>query len=96
MSNNNRPGLFLIIVASIFNGVIAVSIASLVVLPIAWLVLIIFGTGLHGGIKIIIEKLDIFFVIFSVVAIFEIVDRIIRGSKKSKIIRIIRDKEDRW
>lgn len=96
METDKLPGLFILIIASIFNGIVAMMIASLVVFPMLWLVLFIFGSGSQEAIEIISSKIDIIIVIFSIGSAFEIIDRIIRGKKKSKIIKIIRDKEDRW
>ncbi len=70
--------------------------SSFVILPVIWLTMLLFGYSPYGAVNFLYEHLDIMLVVFTIGACFEIIDRIIRGHKKSKIIGIIRNKEDRW
>ncbi len=93
---NEKPSMLKIILFSIINGIAAMIVASVVVIPLLFLVSFAFTWDLSETTNTILDKLDIIAVIFIIVTIFEIIDRIFRGIKKSKILTVIRDKADRW
>jgi hypothetical protein len=82
-------------VLTIINGMISMSLISLVAFPIIWSVVFLFDFDVSSTNAVMYEKLDIIFIIFLIGTLFEVGDRFYIGIKKNKLVSIWRDKEDR-
>jgi uncharacterized membrane protein YqjE len=94
--SGKKPRKLKIFFFSIFNGIASMILSALVIVPLMCLVLLIITWNLSETKETILDKLDIIIVIFCIGTVFEILDRVIRGIRKSKILTIRRDKSDRW
>jgi hypothetical protein len=90
------PGMLKIILVSIFNGIVAMTAIFFVTVPVIGFILFLIDGELSTTTDTLMDTLDVIIVIFCIGTVLEIIDRIIRGIKKSKILTIIRDKTDRW
>ncbi len=71
-------------------------IASAVIIPAIFAGLSITSGSFDSAINNMTTHWDVYTFIYFIGLLLEISDRIYRGVKKNKIIKIIRDKEDRW
>lgn len=85
-----------IIVFSFVNGSIAMLIASAVFIPAVFIGLSITSGSFDSAINSIFTHWDVYLFIYFIGTLIEVSDRLYRGVKKNKIIKVIRDKEDRW
>lgn len=85
-----------ILIASIFNGFFAMIIGFFIITPLAVLISYLIAWDLNKVVGYVYKNIDVLIISFVVGYSFEVTDRVIRGRKKSKIISIVRDKEDRW
>ncbi len=95
MTENYPDKKLMIIVFSFINGSISMAIASAVVIPVIFFGLSITSGSFDSAINNMISHWDVYVFIYFIGLLLEISDRIYRGVKKNKIIKIIRDKEDR-
>lgn len=96
MTDNYTDKKLMIIVFSFINGSISMAIAAAVVIPVIFIGLSITSGSFDSAINNMSSNWDVYVFIYFIGILLEISDRIYRGVKKGKIIKIIRDKEDRW
>ncbi|WP_031569897.1 hypothetical protein [Rheinheimera texasensis] len=96
MTDNDTDKKLMIIVLSFINGSVAMAIASAVVFPIIFVGLSITSGSFSSAMNNMISNWDVYGFICFIGLMLEISDRIYIGVKKNKVIKIIRDKEDRW
>lgn len=96
MTENHKNKKLTIIGFSFINGIVAMVIASAVVIPTIFLGLFIISGSFYSAMNNMISNWDVYLFIFFIGLLLEILDRIYRGLNRNKIIRIIRDKGDRW
>jgi hypothetical protein len=96
MLENDTDKKLTIIVFSFINGSVAMAIASAVVIPAIFAGLSITSGSFDSAINNMISHWDVYVFIFFIGLLLEIFDRTYRGLKKNKIIKVIRDMEDRW
>ncbi len=92
---DNKPGTLKIILCSIVYGTVASSISAVIISPIVILGWWVLGSAPSETIYFFRDHMGYFYIFFSILLVFEVLDRIIKGVKRSKIMGIIRDKEDR-
>ena len=95
MIRDKEPSALKIILHSIVNGAVASSISAIIMSPILILGCWIFGSSPSETINFFRDNIGYLYIFFSILLVFEVMDRIINGIKKSKIIGIVRGKEDR-
>jgi hypothetical protein len=96
MTENYTDKKLTIVVFSFINGSIAMAIASAVVIPVIFAGLSITSGSFYSAMNSMISNWDVYVFIYFIGLLLEILDRTYRGVKKNKIIKIIRDTEDRW
>lgn len=85
-----------IIAFSFINGIISMTIASVIFIPTVFVGLFITSGSFDSSINSMLTHWDVYLFIYIIGFLLEVSDRIYRGLKKGKIIRVIRGTEDRW
>lgn len=96
MTENYSDKKLMIIIFSFINGSISMAITSVVVIPAIFFGLTITSGSFDSAMNNMIHHWDFYVFIYFIGLLLEISDRIYKGVKKNKIIKIIRDKEERW
>lgn len=95
MMKDNKPSTLKIILCSMVNGTVASCISAVIMSPIIILGWWVLGNTPFETINFFRDNMGYFYIFFSILLVFEVLDRIIKGIKRSKIMGVIRGKEDR-